>query len=44
MRIKTLTEENSALRKALAEREEAISKLRIESHQSSSRIIDYKVI
>ena len=43
LRIKSLTEENLALRKALVEREEAISKLHISVQESSRRIIDYKV-
>ena len=43
LRLNTLTEENAALRKALSEREDAVSKMRIELHQTSTRVIDYKV-
>jgi chromosome segregation ATPase len=42
MRIKSLTEEVNALRAALAEREEIISKMRVEVHQYTTRVINYK--
>lgn len=38
-----MTEEISSLKKLLAEREELISKLRLEIHEKSTIIIDYKV-
>lgn len=38
-----MAEEIKALRGALAEREEQLSKMRIEIHQSSTRVIDFKV-
>ena len=44
MRNKSLTEEVNALRAALAEREEIISKMRVEVHQYSTRVINYKVL
>jgi len=42
LRIKSLTEENNALRAALAEREDIISKMRVEVRQYSTRVINYK--
>lgn len=44
LRIKSLTEENNALRAALAEREEIIGKMRMEVHTYSTRVINYKVV
>lgn len=43
LRIKSLTEEVNALRAALAEREEIISKMRVEVHQYSTRVVNYRV-
>lgn len=42
-RIKSLTDEVTALRKALAEREDSISKMRVEIHERDTKVIDYKV-
>lgn len=44
LRIKSLIDELNSLRSALAEREELISKLRVEVHQHTTRIINYKVL
>ena len=38
-----MIEEITALRQALADKEETMSKLRLELHTSNTRIIDYKV-
>ena len=43
LRIKSLTEEINSLRSALVERDDIISKLRVEVHQQTTRIIDFKV-
>lgn len=38
-----MIDEISSLRQALGEKEEAMSKLRLDLHTTSTRIIDYKV-
>ena len=43
LRIKSLSEEINSLRSALVEREDIISKLRVEVHKQTTRIIDFKV-
>lgn len=43
LRIKQLLEDLAAARRALSEREEVISKLRIEVHEHSTRVINIKV-
>ena len=43
LHLKSMIEEITALRQALADKEETMSKLRLELHTSNTRIIDYKV-
>lgn len=43
LRINTLLEELSLLRKTIADREDTISKLRLEINHYTTRVINYKV-